>query len=157
MFHYLSFISVYFYKKNNFMGLVYADITLINGEDLILAKRHIIGEEEVKQMNLSMLVDTGAYNLCINEEIQEQLQFPIVEKRKAETADGRIVECDVVDNVQVRFKNRATTCRAMILPGSSEPLLGAIPLEDMDVLIHPQSQEMIVNPDHPYYPQMKLK
>ena len=139
------------------MGLVYADITLINGEDLILAKRHIIGQEEVKQMNLNILVDTGAYNLCINEEIQEELQFPIVEKRKAETADGRIVECDVVDNVKVRFKNRATTCRAMILPGSSEPLLGAIPLEDMDVLIHPQLQEMIVNPDHPYFPQMKLK
>jgi clan AA aspartic protease len=139
------------------MGLVYADITLINGEDLILAKRHIIGEEEVKQMNVSMLVDTGSYNLCINEEIQEQLQFPVVEKRKAETADGRIVECDVVDNVQVRFKNRATTCRAMILPGSCEPLLGAIPLEDMDVLIHPQRQELIVNPDHPYFAQMKLK
>ena len=147
---------MYFYQ-NNFMGLVYADITLINGEDLILAKRHFIGDEEVKQMNLNILVDTGAYNLCINEEIQEQLQFPVVEKRKAETADGRIVECDVVDNVQVRFKNRATTCRAMILPGSSEPLLGAIPLEDMDVLIHPQRQEMIVNPDHPYFPQMKLK
>ncbi len=139
------------------MGLVYAEITLINGEDLILAKRHIIGQDEVKQMNVTMLVDTGSYNLCINEEIQEQLKFPVAEKRKAQTADGRIVECDVVDNVQVRFKNRATTCRAMILPGNCEPLLGAIPLEDMDVLIHPQRQELIVNPDHPYFAQMKLK
>lgn len=42
------------------MGLVYAEITLINGEALILAKRHIIGEEEMKQMNVSMLVDSGA-------------------------------------------------------------------------------------------------
>jgi hypothetical protein len=67
------------------------------------------------------------------------------------------LEFDVADNVQVRFKNRATTCRAMILPGDSEPLLGAIPLEDMDVLIHPQRQELIVNPDHPYFAQMKLK
>ncbi len=139
------------------MGLVYAEITLINGEDMVLAKRHIIGEDEVKKMTVSMLVNTGSYNLCINEEIQEQLQFPVVEKRKAETVDGRIVECDIVDNVQVRFKNRATTCRAMILPGSCEPLLGAIPLEDMDVLIHPQRQELIVDPDHPYFAQMKLK
>ena len=139
------------------MGLVYADITLINGEDLILAKRYYIGEEEVKQMNITMLVDTGSYNLCINEEIQAQLQFPIVERRNGETADGRIIECDVVDNVQVRFKNRATTCRAMVLPGNCEPLLGAIPLEDMDVLIHPQSQQLIINPDHPFYAQMKLK
>ena len=79
------------------------------------------------------MVDTGSYMLCINESIQEQMQFPIVEKRKAETADGRIVDCDVVSNVELRFKNRATTCRAMILLGNNEPLWGAIPLEDMPV------------------------
>lgn len=139
------------------MGLIYADIELINGDDLALVRRHVIGEEEIKRLHLNMLVDTGALMLCINEEIQEQLQFPVSEKRKAETADGRILECDVVTGVEVRFKNRQTTCRAMVLPGSSEPLLGAIPLEDMDVLIHPQRQELLVNPDHPYFAQMKLK
>jgi len=78
-------------------------------------------------------------------------------KKKAETADGRIVECDLVENVQVRFKNRAITCRVLVLPGGNEPLLGAIPLEDRDVLVHPLRQELIVNPDHPFYAQMKLK
>jgi clan AA aspartic protease len=139
------------------MGLVHADITLINGDDLALSRRYIIGEDEIRQMPVRMLVDTGSFNLCINEEIQSQLQFPVVEKRKAITADGRIVECDMVSNVEVRFKNRATTCRAMVLPGDCEPLLGASPLEDMDVLIHPQRQELIVNPDHPYFAQMTLK
>ena len=139
------------------MGLVYADITLINGEDLTLARKFIIGEEEIKQMTISMLVNTGSVMLCINESIQAQLQFPFDEKRKAVTADGRIVECDVVTGVELRFRNRKTTCRAMVLPGDSEPLLGAIPLEDMDVLIHPQKQELIINPDHPYFAQMKLK
>ena len=139
------------------MGLVYADITLINGDDLALLRRYKIDEDEVRKMQVTMLVDTGSYNLCINEEIQSQLQFPVVEKRTGETADGRRIECDVVDNVQVRFKNRATTCRAMVLPGNCEPLLGAIPLEDMDVLIHPQTQQLIVNPDHPFYAQMKIK
>ncbi len=63
----------------------------------------------------------------------------------------------VVSSVELRFKNRQTTCRAMILPGDSEPLLGAIPLEDMDELIHPLRQELIVNPEHPYFAQMKMK
>ena len=139
------------------MGLTYADIELINGDDLALERRFIIGKDEVKRINLTALVDTGSYMLCINESIQAQMQFPILEKRKAETADGRIVDCDVVGSVELRFKNRATTCRAMILPGNNEPLLGAIPLEDMDVLIHPLRQELIVNPDHPYFAQMKLK
>lgn len=139
------------------MGLIYADIELINGFDLEMARRHMIGEEDVKRMPLNIMVDTGSYMLAINESIQEQLQFPVVEKRKAQLANGHIVECDVVSSVELRFKNRQTTCRAMILPGDAEPLLGSIPLEDMDVLIHPLRQELIVNPEHPYFAQMKMK
>lgn len=139
------------------MGLIYAEIELINGEDIALARRYVIGDEEVKRMRVSALVDTGSYMLAINENIQEQLQLPVVEKRKAQLATGEIVQCDVVAPVELRFKNRATTCRAMVLPGDSEVLLGSIPLEDMDVLIHPLRQELIVNPDHPYFAQMKMK
>lgn len=139
------------------MGLVYADIELINGGDLGLVRRHIIGEEEIKRMHIKVLVDIRSYMLAINESIQEQLQLPVVEKRKAQLANGHIVECDVVPPVELRFKNRRSTCSATVLPGDSEPLLGAIPLEDMDVLIHPLRQELIVNPDHPYFAQMKMK
>lgn len=139
------------------MGLVYAEIELINGDDLALKRRYIIGEDEVKRMTVTALVDTGSYMLCINENIQEQLQLPVVEKRKAQLANGEIVECDVVAPLEVKFKNRRTSVNAMVLPGDSEVLLGAIPLEDMDVLIHPLRQELIVNPDHPYFAQMKLK
>jgi len=139
------------------MGLVYADIELINSFDLEMARRHMIGEEEVKRMHINMLVDTGSYMLAINETIQEQLQFPVVEKKKAQLAKGHVVECDVVAPVEVRFKNRRSVCSAMILPGDSEPLLGAIPLEEMDVLIHPLRQELIVNPDHPFFAQLKMK
>ncbi|MBL7703514.1 MAG: clan AA aspartic protease [Ferruginibacter sp.] len=139
------------------MGLVYAEITLINGEDLILAKRNIIGEEEIKQMNVNMLVDSGAYMMAINETIQEQLQLPIKEKRKAQMANGSVEEYDVVGPIEVKFKNRRCNIDAMVLPADSEPLLGAIHMEDMDVLIHPLRQELIVNPEHPYFAQMKMK
>jgi len=139
------------------MGLVYAEIELINGDDLALARRGIIAVDEVKRMKVSALVDSGSYMLAINENIQEQLQLPVVEKRKAQLANGEIVECEVVAPVELRFKNRQTTCRAMVLPGDAEPLLGAIPLEDMDVLIDPLRQQLIVNPEHPYFAQMKMK
>ena len=139
------------------MGLVYADITLISGEDLVLAKRHIIGEEEVKQMNVTMLVDSGSVYMCINETIKEQLQLPTIEKRKGQLANGEVVEYDLVGPIEVRFKNRRCNVDAMVLPGDSEPLLGSIPLEDMDVLIDPYRRELIVNPEHPYFAQMKLK
>lgn len=139
------------------MGLIYADIELINAIDLGLAKRHKIGEEEVKQMHVNMLVDTGSVYVCINETVQEQLQLQVVEKRKGQLADGSVVEYDVVGPIEVRFKNRRCVVDAMVITGDNELLLGAIPLEDMDVLINPYRRELVVNPDHPYFAQMKLK
>ena len=139
------------------MPLVYADIELINGEDRMMARNHMIGEDEVRRFPLNILVDSGAHQLVLNENIQEQLKLPVLGKKKAQMADGRIIECDVVGPVELRFKNRETTCRAIILPGDVEPLLGVIPMEDMDVLIHPLRNELIVNPEHPYYAQVKVK
>lgn len=139
------------------MGLIYAELEMINAEDIGLARRHIIGEEEIKRMQVTALVDTGAYMLCINESVQEQLQLPVLELRKGVNADGQIKEYKVVGPIELKFKNRRTLCEAMVLTGDNEILLGAIPLENMDVMIHPLRQELIVNPDHPYYAQMSLK
>ena len=72
-------------------------------------------------------------------------------------ADSRVIEYDNVGPVSIRFANRKATCNAFVLPGDSEPLLGAISMEEMDVLIHSQRQEMIVNPEHPNYAVLKMK
>lgn len=139
------------------LSLIYADIELINGDDLALVRNKLKAEDEVKRMHVNMLVDTGSIYMCINENIQTQLQLPVVEQRKGQLANGSIVEYNVVGPIEVKFKNRRCSVDAMVLPGDNEPLLVAIPLEDMDVIIHPQRQELVVNPDHPYFAQMKLK
>jgi clan AA aspartic protease len=139
------------------MGLTYADIELINAGDIAMARKFVIGDDEIKRMNINILVDTGAYNLCINETIQEQLDLPFLEKRKGQLANGSIEEYDLVGPIVLKFKNRQTVCNALVLKGENEPFLGAIPLEDLDVIIHPLSQQLMVNPDHPNYAQMKLK
>jgi clan AA aspartic protease len=131
------------------MGHVYAEIELINSEDLMDARKHRIGEEEIRRMRVTMMVDSGAYMLTINENIQAYLQLPFRHRKRFEIADGRVLECDVVGPVEVQFSNRTTACNAFVLPGASEPLLGAIPMEEMDVLIDMQRQELVVNPKHP--------
>ena len=139
------------------MGMVYADIEIINTEDLMLARRNKIGLDEIRSLKLNVLCDSGAYMMAINETIKGQLDLQVVEKRKAVMANGDVEEFDVVGPIDIRFKNRKATCNAFVLKGDSEPLLGAIPMEEMDVLIHPLRQELIVNPEHPNYAVLKMK
>jgi clan AA aspartic protease len=132
------------------MGIVHAEIELINWADKMFAHRHIIGEEEVRSMRLTMLVDSGSYMMAINENIRECLGLPLIEaNRPIELANGEWVKFDVVGPIDVRFANRKANCSAFVLPGDSEPLLGAIPMEEMDVLIDMKRQELVVNPAHP--------
>jgi clan AA aspartic protease len=139
------------------MGLVQATIELVNSWELENARRGLIDQDTVKSMQVEMLVDTGSLYMCINETVCEQLNLPVLDKKKGQLADGRIVEYDVVGPIEVRFKNRKCLTSAMVLPGDSECLLGTIPLEEMDVLVSPNRRELIVNPEHPYYAQLKLK
>jgi len=139
------------------MGLVHAELELISSDDLALHRRGYLAEAEIKRVKVNALVDSGAYMLAINEHIQTQLELPVVDTQSAEFADGTIIKLKVVGPVDIRFANRATSVRAMVLPGDAEVLLGSIPMEDMDVLIDPKQQRLIVNPQNPYKPKKPLK
>lgn len=139
------------------MGLVYAEIDLINGGDIYLKRQGLLDEENVKQVRVSALVDSGAYMLSINETVRAQLDLPFIEKQFGTLADETLIEVDVVGPVEIRFENRRTTVDAIVLPGDAEVLLGAIPMEDMDVIVNPREQKLTVNPKHPYVATKHLK
>jgi hypothetical protein len=46
---------------------------------------------------------------------------------------------------------------AFVFPGNTEPLLGVIPMESMDVLVDPKQQRLIVNPANPIIPTFYVK
>jgi hypothetical protein len=71
-----------------------------------------------------------------------------VDKKRYSLANGQSLLCDLVFPLEVRFSNRVARCTAIVLPEGSEPLIGVIPLEEMDVIIHPLWEELIVNPEH---------
>ncbi len=139
------------------MGLVYAEVDLSNGGDMYLSRQGLLDEKDVKKVRVDALVDSGAYNLSINEHVRAQLDLPFIEKQFAILADDTLIEVDVVGPIEVRFENRRTSVDAIVLPGEAEVLLGAIPMEDMDVLIDPRQQKLIVNPKHPYVATKHLK
>lgn len=139
------------------MGLVYAEIELISGDDLALHRRGFITEDKIKRMKVNALVDSGAYMLVINEHIKMQLDLPVLEQQVARLADESTVKVDIVGPVEVRFENRRASVDAMVLPGAAEVLLGSIPMEDMDVLVDPKQQRLVVNPANPYMAKKHLK
>jgi len=139
------------------MGLVYADITLSNSFDITAAKKGLIAASDVKKFEVRALVDSGAITLTITDAIARQLDLEVEDSINVELADGTHSKRDLVGPVTIRFKNRMTSCSALVLPGASEVLLGAIPLEAMDVIIDPLAEQLIVHPDRPYFAQMKVK
>ena len=131
------------------MGPVYAQLELISGDDLALLRRGMIREDQVKRVTVPALVDTGASTLCINEAIKAQLDLRAIDQRAVQMADGSIRLLELAGPVEIRFENRRSVLSALVLPGDSEVLLGAIPLEDMDVFIDPVKRQLVVNPASP--------
>lgn len=126
------------------MGYVRADIELINPR-----------ETNLGAVFVNALVDTGALMLCIPEHIKLQLKLDELEKREVTTADGKKHLVPYVGPVQVRFKNRSCFVGALVL--GDEVLLGAVPMEDMDLIVSPTHKMLIINPDSPNFPHALVK
>ena len=139
------------------MGRIYAKIELIRTYDLAYVNDGSLSKDKVRRMDIDILVDTGADMLAINEHIKNQLDLPVILIKECRLADGSVLPLEIVGPVDIQFGNRGTTTRAIVLPGNAEPLLGAIPLEDLDVVLLPKEQRMIPNPDSPYMATTYLK
>jgi len=125
------------------MGLVHAEIILKNAGDVSNVRRGFVKEPEIRQTTVTAMVDTGAATLIINEAICQQLGLDVVDTFEAELADGAEQIYDLTEPVQIQWKNRKTTCQAVVVPNANDVLLGAIPLEAMDLIVNPSKQELI--------------
>jgi len=93
------------------------------------------------------LVDSGATHLCIPEHVQIQLRLDEIDSKEVTLADGSKKLVPYVGPVELRFKNRVGFGGALVM--GDQVLLGAIPMEDMDLVIIPKTRTLDVNPDSP--------
>ena len=118
------------------MGLVFSKIQLINPVDRTLSF-----------IEVEALVDTGAVHLCIPEHIQLQLQLKEIDRKEVTLADGSHKLVPYVGPIEIHFKNRIGFAGALVL--GDQVLLGAIPMEDMDLVVMPSLRTLDVNPQSP--------
>ena len=122
------------------MGLVYGKISLSNP---VLP--------QFEKLEVKCLVDSGSTYLCIPSHIANQLGLVALETREATLADGNSQSVPYAGPIQVTFQNRNCFVGALIF--GNEVLLGAVPMEDMDLVIHPKLLELSVNPESPNVPR----
>ena len=126
------------------MGLIRTEITLRNPRERGLAP-----------LTANALVDTGALHLCIPEHLAIQLKLERLEEREVTTADGIKRLCAYVGPIELRFGNRGCYTGALVL--GDEILLGAVPMEDMDLVVSPATRSVTVNPASPNVPSSTAK
>lgn len=118
------------------MGLVYTMITLKNPK--------IAGSNSLE---VEALADTGAVHLCIPEHVKIQLGLEEQDRKEVTIADGSKRLVPYVGPIEIRFKNRVGYTGALVM--GDQVLLGAIPMEDMDLIVRPKTRSIDVNPENP--------
>lgn len=118
------------------MGITNATIEISNPRDGSLSS-----------LKVDALVDTGALHLCIPEHIAIQLKLESVDSKEVLLADGSRKTVPYVGPIQIRFANRTGFVGALVM--GDQALLGAIPMEDMDLIVVPKTRSLEVNPLSP--------
>jgi clan AA aspartic protease len=139
------------------MGYVHAEIELTNEDDVGMNYRGLLPENEIRRVTTRALVDSGAWDLVINQEVQRQLNLRVLGKQTVRLADETLLEVEIVGPVEVRFEDRSTIITALVLPTTSEVLLGAYPLEGLDAFVDPKRQKLFLNPKSPNNPTAYIR
>ena len=120
------------------MGLVNANVVLQNPQ-----------LPNLDSVNVVALADSGATHLCIPEHVQIQLQLDEIDTKEVTLADGSRKLVPYVGPIELHFKNRVGFAGALVM--GDQVLLGAIPMEDMDLVIIPKTRTVDINPESPNF------
>ncbi len=118
------------------MGLTKAKIQLRNPRS-----------PELEAVEIDALADTGATHMCIPSHIRMRLRLDEADAKEVTLADGSRQRVPYVGPIELRYGNRIGFTGALVK--GDTPLLGAIPMEDMDLVVVPKTREVIVNPLNP--------
>jgi hypothetical protein len=122
--------------------LGYTEITLKNAGDVVFAESGMLDHQEVRQATVTAMVDTGAVTLIINEKLCEELGLEIGGECQAVLPNCEEETVKMADPVRLHWKDRNIICRPLVASGDRDILLGAIPLEDMDIKVVPARREL---------------
>ncbi|MDR2051867.1 MAG: aspartyl protease family protein [Treponema sp.] len=125
------------------MGTFTEEIALANARDIGNARDGVIPDTKIRRITVDAMPDTGAWTLIINEDIRQKLGLAILETVESSLADGSNAQHALTEPVEIRWKDRRTSQEAVVLPEAKDILLGALPLEGMDLMVDPVNRRLV--------------
>jgi clan AA aspartic protease len=144
-------LDVYQNKGRLQMGVFAVPIKVRNWQN-----RYLPPDKQGKEVECKALVDSGAVELSLPTEMIAQLKLEELGTVQVYTADGGRYEYRVFGIAEVEVQGRVSQVRVIELPHGAEPLLGAVPLEEMDWHISPLQKKLLPNPKSPEKPLLPL-
>lgn len=134
------------------MGRFAVEFLAVNNEDRTLAAAGFLPAEQVRQVVVKGIVDTGAARLVLPERVATELGLPTSGEATVRYADQRTAVRRMVGEVRVRLLDREGVFTAVLEPARETALIGAIVLEELDLIVdcttqtlHPRDPQRIVS------------
>ena len=135
------------------MGEINPEIVLENPGDRVLAEHGYAQDSDVRRSTIEAIVDTGAAMLVLPQNVVERLGLE--QRRTVVERTPRKEERPLAGPVTVRIGNRSMSTDCVVGPPLSEPLIGQIVLEALDLIADCANRTL--TPRFPDYPLLKLK
>jgi predicted aspartyl protease len=137
------------------MSIFKEEIILVNAGDISAARNGLIPDTKIRKLTTTAMPDTGAWTLVINEATRQELGLAVEGSVLSTLADGSTAKYNQTEAIKIQWKNRSTTQQALLVPEADDILLGALPLEAMDLMVDPVNERLAgVHGDQPLH---KLK
>ena len=130
-------------KGSNGVGRFNIEFEVANYGDMSLARRGLLPADEVRRQTITGVVDSGAAKLVLPQAVVKRLGLPLMDRIKVRHADGRTLQRREAEGVYVEMLGRHGTFSAIVEPKRTTALVGAIVLEDLDLLVDCQRQRVV--------------
>ena len=139
------------------MGEIVVDAELENPIDRGVFERGYGKESDIRRTSVRAVVDTGAVMLMLPQNVVERLGVALSGTVIVTYADERREERATAGPFTLCLCNRSMPVDCVVGPPLSEPLIGQIVLERLDLIADCTNRILTPRPESPDYPLLKLK
>ena len=129
-------------KDHKEMGRFSVEFAVANIRDVARLAPGVPVLENVKHIVVSGVVDSGAARLVLPKHVADQLQLTVDGEVTVRYADHREEKRPRVSGVWLELNGRNGLFSAVVEPGRSDALIGAIVLEELDLLVDCTTQSL---------------